>query len=91
MRKSLAVPANAPSANFRRYLATQDAETRADLIATVRRTIVDSHLLANEGRYSDAARGLRSLERILPVGDGDCPVLEAARTDFAIYQLRAER
>ncbi|MEM9477391.1 MAG: hypothetical protein AAGA71_19035 [Pseudomonadota bacterium] len=86
-----AVPANVPSADFRRYLATQDAETKSNLIATVRRTIVDSHLLANEGRFGDAARGLRSLERILPVGDGDCPVLEAARTDFAIYQLRAER
>ncbi|MEL6519188.1 MAG: hypothetical protein AAFQ39_15840 [Pseudomonadota bacterium] len=86
-----AVPSNAPSADFRRYLATQDAETKADLIATVRRTIVDSHLLANEGRYGDAARGLRSLERVLPVGDGACPVLEAARTDFAIYELRAER
>lgn len=86
-----AVPTNSPSANFRRYLATQDAETKGDLITTVRRTIVDSHLLANEGRYDDAAQSLRSLERVLPVGDGDCPVLDAARTDLAIYELRAQR
>lgn len=49
--------------------------------------IAESHLLAREGRNLDASFALRRLENVLPVGNGDCPILRAARIDLAILEL----
>lgn len=76
-----------PDALFRAALAG-DGAAGADLVAKVRGLIADSHLLAHENRFLEASRALRRLEYVLPVGNGDCPILSAARLDLAILELR---
>lgn len=81
--------ATEPDALFRAALAQGAAgPASADLAAKVRGLIAESHLLAHENRPLDASRALRRLEYVLPVGNGDCPILSAARLDLAILELR---
>ncbi len=81
--------ATEPDALFRAALASDGGEkARANLAAKVRGLIADSHLLAHENRLLEASRTLRRLEYVLPVGNGDCPILSAARLDLAILELR---
>lgn len=57
----------------------------------VRAVIAEAHLLAGENRADDAARAIRRMENVLPVGNGDCPILQAARTDLAVLTMMADR
>lgn len=83
-----------PDALFRAYLASagnaSDEADRAksELAATVRGLIAESHLLFHENKMLKASEALRRLEYVLPVGNGDCPILSAARLDLAILELR---
>ena len=82
-----------PDALFRAAIsgAPGAAAARADLATRVRGLIVETHLLYREGKALDASRTLRRLENVLPVGNGDCPILSAARLDLAILELRGGR
>ena len=82
-----------PDALFRASLAAESAdpgrqaEVRADLAAKVLGHIADAHLLLRENKPLEASGSLRRLEYVLPVGNGDCPILSAARLDLAILEL----
>ncbi len=82
-----------PDALFRAYLAAENAapgrrsELKADLASQVLGLIADAHLLLRENKALEASRSLRRLEYVLPVGNGDCPILSAARLDLAILEL----
>jgi hypothetical protein len=82
-----------PDAPFRIALtdASGAAAARADLAGRVRGIIAESHLLVMENRALEASEALRRLEYVLPVGNGDCPILSAARLDLAILELRGGR
>ena len=85
------VPQSAPDALFRAHSTAAGSradEIRDALAERVRTVVIDAHLLVNEGRYLEASQSLRGLERMLPVGEGDCPILGAARTDIAILTLQ---
>ena len=71
--------------------ALTDPEAIDPLQQKVRAVIAETHLLAGENRAEDAARAIRRMENVLPVGNGDCPILRAARTDLAVLTLMAER
>lgn len=79
----------APDALFRAALTNPEAID--PLQQKVRAVIAETHLLAGENRAEDAARAIRRMENVLPVGNGDCPILSAARTDLAVLTLMAER
>lgn len=82
---------------YRRYqvLIDQNKEegrkTLDDLTKLVRGIIAESHLLILENRPMAASETLLRLENVLPVGNGECPILAASRSDLALLALRAGR
>ena len=86
-----------PDALFRAYLAAADTapnkagRAKTDLATKVSGMIAESHLLFLENKMLEASQALRRLEYVLPVGNGDCPILSAARLDLAILELRGGR
>ncbi|RDC75291.1 hypothetical protein DLJ49_00620 [Rhodovulum sp. 12E13] len=91
------VPAGAPDAAFRAYSAAAAAGLEGDLPdlrlalgRQVRSLIVDAHLLAGAGHFSEAAETLRRVPPMLPTDNETCPINTAARADFSVFQRRAE-
>ncbi|MGB3313215.1 MAG: hypothetical protein WBB85_02290, partial [Albidovulum sp.] len=62
-------------------------EVKIELSGKVLALIADAHLLLLENKALEASGSLRRLEYVLPVGNGDCPILSAARLDLAILEL----
>jgi len=94
---SARVETSAPDALFRAYAGSKGTDPdragviRDELITQVRKLIAETHFLANENRFTEASDILRRLENVLPVGNGNCPILSAARYDLAVLELRGER
>lgn len=86
-----------PAAAFWTFGLTADpsSETavtaRDTLTASIRTIITQAHLLEREGQPIRAAAALHRLEYVLPVGDADCPILQAARVDQAQLERSANR
>ncbi len=80
---------NAPDHLFRSILDGQDIQSSEfdALVSEVRGVIAETHLLFQENRYIEASSSIRRLENVMPVGLGDCPILNAARFDLAILEL----
>jgi hypothetical protein len=76
-------------ADFR--AALRDPDAGSALAQRVRGVIAETHLLTREGRYDEAARSIRRMENVLPVGNGDCPILAAARADLTVLTIQADR
>lgn len=86
-----------PDALFRAQVAAaatgaaNASQLRDELAANVRGIIAKAHLLAREGRNTEASDTLRRLENVLPVDLGECPILSAARFDLAVLDMRGDR
>jgi len=91
------VPSGDPDASFRAYSAAKVTdpdrlpELRLALGRQVRSLIVDTNIMASEGRYADAAEQIRRVPPMLPTGTAPCPINSAARTDFATLDRWANR
>lgn len=84
---------NAPDRLFRAIQSGSEGtdELRTELKREIRQIIAETHLLVNENRGLEASQTLRRLENVMPVGNGDCPILRAARFDLAILDLEGGR
>ena len=91
------VERSAPDALFREYVLVHETDPslaqaiHAELTTMIRKSIAMTHLLTRETRYLDASAELRRLENVLPVGNGNCPILSAARADLAVLEQMGRR
>ncbi len=81
---------NAPDHLFRAILSDADitGALRGRLQRDIREIIAEAHFLVSENKTAEAVRTLRRLENVMPVGNGDCPILRAARFDLAMLELQ---
>lgn len=84
---------NAPDRLFRAIQSAPElsGELRADLKREIRQIIAETHFLLSENKSLEASQALRRLENVMPVGNGNCPILRAARFDLAILELQGGR
>lgn len=84
--------ASAIDGPFWAYMADKTAtDTRSALQQTVQNIIAETHILASENRHLAASQALRRIEYVLPLDRLACPILDAARIDLALLELRGTR
>ena len=92
-----AVQSDDPASAFWRVVAyrgndpAQATVAEAELTRQVADILAASHLLYQESKYLEASTHLRRLENVLPVGQVDCPILDASRYDLALLELLGSR
>ncbi|MEL6572966.1 MAG: FHA domain-containing protein [Pseudomonadota bacterium] len=64
---------------------------KTTLHQSVQNIIAETHILARENKLLEASEALRRIEYVLPLGRHDCPILDAARVDLALLELRGTR
>ena len=84
--------ASAIDGPFWAFMADKSAtDPKADLQQTIRNIIAETHILAGENKALEASQALRRIEYVLPLGRHACPILDAARVDLALLELRGNR
>lgn len=77
---------------FWAYMADKSStDAKTTLHQSLQNIIAETHILARENKPLEASQALRRIEYVLPLGRHACPILDAARVDLALLELRGTR